>query len=465
MARGCFKSFVLSMIFGTVIGCSGPAGILGTSENEYDIGTLPILDSNLRIYHAALLDPSGIHLDSEGYVIGVEKTDGLIGSRRVTHIIQYGGSPSKTRHGGKMAPDPCVLFSLLSAGVHAKAENEPIPSCTQTDDHSDYLNALKTTLLHRLSEEHFSHIIIMVMGWNTDQQEAVKNYNQISDNLYAAARVDDPVNNTFHPLVIGISWPSEWLLGDWSTLPAALVRGASFGVKKDQADQVGREFLSQIVTKAVLPARANFAPRTPVVMIGHSFGARALAAMFPNWKSLFFGITPWDSNSYYNAPAVSDFTFQARDRLILLEGAFDISELFGGKQQLLPTLSATQIGVTMTSSIVDTAFDLAIWGNYTGDHRTFAKVCADKSDRFGSGMLSEIGCGEAVSDKWGLEACNPITDRITIDAKRPLNGARIRYFDASKLINCQTPFGGGGAHDDFGRPEMGHFLFYEVQRR
>ncbi len=191
-------------------------------------------------------------------------------------------------------------------------------------------------------------------------------------------------------------------------------------------------------------------------MIGHSFGARALVAMFR---------TPWEHRKYH-APPVSDseFSFHGTDRLILLEGAFNISQLFKD-ENLLPTLENTSLPITMTSSQIDTAFDLAIWGNYVGDTRTFASVCGTPPSHVPIKAVGAFRCDEATGPSWGLGLCNTIASSPIADTARKLADAKIRYFDASKLINCQTPFGGGGAHDDFNRPEMGRFLWSEIQAR
>lgn len=454
----CRPYLFLALLSIILAGCGNPKSILEESEDKYDVGILPVFGTNLRIYHAALLDPSGIHLESPGYVVGIEKTGGLLGSRYVTHMIEYGGNEDVNQRSSDAAPAPCLLYSIYTLTEKARLNAEPLQSC-RAPGGDDYATILYNSLKHRLLEHDYSHIILMVMGWNTDQQEAVKNYNQIAGNIQLAWRQNlaqnrgNPGKVPFNPLVIGVSWPSEWLLGDWSTIPAALVRGASFAAKKDQADEVGRGFLQPILTRAILPARMDSARQIPLVMIGHSFGARALAAMFFN---------------YHEYQGADSLAFLARDKLIMLEGAFDISELFDANGLLasLKGRSANDVlDVTMTASFEDTAFDLAIWGNYLGDSRTFTKVCSRPPSLDEPQLANAIECGEAVSDEsWGLQLCNTVPKTVPIDESRVTTVGHVRYLDASKLINCQTPFGGGGAHDDFYRPEMGRFLADEIQR-
>ncbi|MFO1026419.1 MAG: alpha/beta hydrolase [Acetobacteraceae bacterium] len=319
----------------------------------------------------------------------------------------------------------------------------------------------------------FTHVLIIVMGWNTVQAEAVQNENQITSNLARAAAAK---RQPFRPLVIGVTWPSQWAVGDGWPISAQLVRGMSFWAKKDQADDVGRRFLTPIVKDVVLEAIRDSGTNVPVVMIGHSFGARAFSAMFRDWETVWRGKTPWDKDWGYTAPRPDEWKFRVGDRLILLEGAFDIRELFDEQKHLLPVLASRTLRVTMTSSVFDTATSTAIWGYYAGDRRTYAAVCSERKGAFGSYSTDEFQCGDATGNaratpitpdaprEWGLEVCSKMPEELMIDTPANQNPDRIiHYLDASKLINCQTPFGGGGAHSDFDRLEMGRFLWNEIQ--
>ena len=130
---------------------------------------------------------------------------------------------------------------------------------------------------------------------------------------------------------------------------------------------------------------------------------------------------------------------------------------------------ARGLRVTMTSSLFDTATATAVWGYYTGDRRTYAAVCGDHKGAFGAYSTRAFQCGEAADDpdkpvRWGLQACSVMPPASVIrtapDTSNP--DQTIRYLDASKLVNCQTPFGSGGAHSDFNRLEMGRFLWNEI---
>ncbi len=194
------------MVFGVVImscllvGCGTPSGLLKDSEAYYNIGTLAFVHTNLRVYHSALLDPAGVHLDTNGYVIGVEKVDthdDKPGPRRVTHIIEYDRIVPNTD-----VPAPCIVFSLFKSERVANAVPEPMAYCASADREGEYLPNFVASLQRRLCKECFSHIFVMAMGWNTDQEQAVKNYNEITNNLRAAASVQSGTTR-FRPLVIG----------------------------------------------------------------------------------------------------------------------------------------------------------------------------------------------------------------------------------------------------------------------
>lgn len=49
------------------------------------------------------------------------------------------------------------------------------------------LAALKDNLKHDLKTGAYSHILIIVMGWNTSQSEAVRNFNDIAGNIITAS--------------------------------------------------------------------------------------------------------------------------------------------------------------------------------------------------------------------------------------------------------------------------------------
>ena len=295
----------------------------------------------------------------------------------------------------------------------------------------------------------------MVMGWNTDQERALRNFDSLTGNLAAEA---ESRRAAFHPLVIGVTWPSQWQLGEWSVVPDIVVRGVSFPFKRRDANDTGVHVVRDLVLEGVLPAREAAAGQggseaPPLVMIGHSFGARALVRALATQRA-------------------GEAMFRPEDRLVLFEGAFEFKDLYqkGGGGPLAEAFALGRPRVTMTASRHDSAVAAAVWGQYTGDIDTFDKVCRGQLGRRWTASqipkdLDSIGCGEigpTTSNGYGLDVCTPTSD----DAVRPvreLHGKPIRYMDASRLVNCEAPFSSGGAHSDIFRRETAAFLWDEIQ--
>ncbi len=356
-----------------------------------------------------------------------------------------------------MTPAPEVVFQNFNYRTQPNLPNSR--ECRKPPDNGA-LDTLAKQIGGRLREAggqstpKYTHLLFMVMGWNTDQAESVRNFNQLATNILRTNKGDE----RFRPLLIGVSWPSMWKLGSWWFLPDAAVSSSSFWAKKDQADQLGRRILAPLLIKAVLQARSETRTNIPVVMIGHSFGARALSAMFRPWQSVFRDITPWDWDSCYEPEPSEAWSFTSADRLVLLQGAVDIADVLG-KESLLPSLLRPgSLTATMTASQFDSAVPTAFWANYIGNIETFRRACGPGAPASSEYDISSISCGEAV----GSQKCLNDADEIAIDPNRVRDRRTIYYQNASRLINCRTPFGGGGAHSDVFRAETGIFLWNEI---
>src|SRR3954451_23508391 len=320
------------------LACCGPAPneYLASSEREYGVSRT-WYGSDLRIYHDALLAPNGGGLREPGFLIGVENlhpeslgfvpdvgTERRTGERHVlTHIVRYNlDRPGDPAAGGSRS---CVLFSLLDRNdtdpvrrtfQHCPGAPAYNPPPGANASHSQgvaierFRDALTQVLRAAPAGAPFTHILVLVMGWNTDQPTALENFDTITGNLADVARAH---GQPFRPLVIGVSWPSQWTLGEWSVVPDAVVRGVSFPFKRRDANDTGTHVLRDLVLEGVLKAREKaarpMAENAPeVVMIGHSFGAWALRrALAP-------------------APA-PQAGLGGRARLLLAHGAFEFKDL------------------------------------------------------------------------------------------------------------------------------------------
>jgi hypothetical protein len=498
------RRFASIVVLATALGgCGSTPAYLHGPEHQLGVETT-WYDSDLRIWHSALFKPRGEGLRSPGYVLGIEKvkpaatvpvslngvplpaTSGFY----ITHVIRY----QETAATDKLPAmnTSCVLFTMIDRETHAAGSGaadvdsaqhvfDRCPNATATPSHisretasqwtdlePNALTTLHTDLTPALSSGRFTDIVVMMMGWNTDEQSALNNFSALTGHMIDEARRR---HGDFRPLVIGVSWPSEWQLDDWSVIPDAVVRGLSFPFKAAQADELGAHVVSYLV-KQVLQIREADAKALRVVLLGHSFGARAMVQAV---KAL--------------DPATTA-KFNDQDRMILFEGAFEIHTLFtdvadkyrDADGNLDEHFRNGRPRVTLTSSRYDTAVSAAVWGRYAGAADTFDDVCHENSKTWKPFLqhplvVSQIGCEDLSNSggnrQYGLQLCSVAKDgdHDYGQLSRPLHGAApsertktwpVRYFDASAMINCNEPFTGGGAHSDIFRDETARFLLDEI---
>jgi hypothetical protein len=518
MGRICSRRIFLA-ISGAVmlVACNeGPAYLDQSEENlglrEAWYGT------DHRVFHAALLYPYGLGLRSSGYLVAIEKGDqdkvrGIryrpdlladdspsdterfkairerLKTDRKAHLItNVIRSEARIDEAGPARIGQCVLYTVLDRPPDAPFHEdpagrlfdrcggepgEPAPAPAHGEAFAaswQAIASLRDALTRDLENPHYSYtdILVVVMGWNTAQPEALQNFNSFVGHLLdeAAER-----QNGFRPLIIGVTWPWLWALSDWSVVPTALVRLLSFENKADDAEEVGATWLRDVISYAILPAReaarAAMQGRTGakaarVVLVGHSFGARALVAALTQRPQL-------------KAPSGADpRPIERGDPVLLLEGAFEIERLFDRDARVSPPpairapqepFSAGDPVLTLTASDYDTAVRAALWGWYAGDARTYDEVCAHARDNepWRGLELSSFGCGLARNlggaVPYGLDLCQQSMRQGTpVD----LAGKRVGYFDASHMINCNAPFTGGGAHSDIYRRETARFLLDRI---
>ncbi|MGO8914871.1 MAG: alpha/beta hydrolase [Stellaceae bacterium] len=502
-----FPWIVLLMM--ALAGC-GPDASLHKAEKQLGVETT-WYDSDLRIWHSALFKPRGEGLRSPGYVLGIEKVHpaAAIPARLngtplprdtgfyITHVVRY-----DVIAGGGKASSPmstsCALFTMIDTEPHAVGSgaadadsarhvfdlcaNARLTRVSGASDSSgapadltpNAFTALDIDLPEFLRSGQFTDIIVMVMGWNTEEEQALNNFSALAGHMMDEAQ---RLGEDFHPLVIGVSWPSEWQLDDWSVVPDAVVRGLSFPFKAVEADEVGTHVISYVVQE-ILEIRQAQAKPLRVVLLGHSFGARALV-------NAVKAIEP-------AAPA----HFNDQDRLILFEGAFEIYTLFTDSADKFRDDAGTldehfgsgKPRLTLTSSYYDSAVSAAIWGRYAGDVATFNDVCRENSQVWTPFLrhpltVSQIGCAFPGKDDdkspYGLRNCGSknlsdydpkLPNRSLYEEPQPggppdpKKSKPVRYFDASYMINCNEPFTGGGAHSDIFRDETARFLLDEIAR-
>lgn len=321
----------------------------------------------------------------------------------------------------------------------------------------------------------YSHIFIIVMGWNTPQGEAVQNFNSIIGHLIDevdARRKDISGKNgnngctgskepecTFRPLVIGVTWASDWEISPVLPLPPAAVRLVSFPFKADDAEEVGTTWLRAVIEHAVLPVRngsdAKNAP--PVIIIGHSFGARAAMAAITEERVL-----NTDGFLAKMVPVKTDY--KPGDKFISLQGAFKIEELFTNKNMnaLHDSIATGNLEVILTASEFDEASDIAFWATYAGSIRAYDKVCKGKKADEYAGFIDCTTVLTSGSEKnYGFALCQPPSSQRTSVERR--NSNSVLFIDASAVINCRASFTSGGSHSDIYRRETARFLWEHIR--
>jgi len=329
----------------------------------------------------------------------------------------------------------------------------------------------------------YSHILVFVMGWNTVQAEAVRNFNSMIGHLLdevEARRMATKCNGKaediqavcrFKPLFVGVTWPSDWEISPMLPVGPAFVRSISFPNKASDAKEVGMMWLRALLEKAVLPARASVyeddADQPRLMVVGHSFGARAAVAgtLFPS---------ALDTNHGLAAVLDGHWRFRPGDRLIGLQGAYRIDELFIDPKKpemgLKENIAETGLRVFMTTSAFDEAVDTAFWGTYAGQAKAFDKVCGDNGTE---AYRPFVGCRSAhyrsvpgrTADRlgYGVQRCTtvPPTRPLTNPSLAEPNGddKPVTFVDASAVINCRAAFTGGGSHSDIYRRESARLLW------
>lgn len=392
-----------------------------------------------NLFHSVLYYPGELSLQYDGYIIGVEKSP----RERITRAgdVQFKDTPeagisiAKAQdkfNDGKLlyishiiesTPAPrgnCALYNLYTINgtpqlARACADAAPAPLDTRAafSDSWRALDTLKEVLAKKIDSKKYTDLVIITMGWNTAQEEAVRNFNSIINSMKQAAGT-----RRFEPLVIGVTWPSMWA----SSWMDPVFKGVSFPYKAHDADELGLSWLAVLLHDTIAPARG----RLPVIVIGHSFGSRAVSAAAC--------VGPVIVDARHASPRAP------LDHVINLQGAFLSERLFGQEDDGIryPTGCANVRNMVLTSSINDTAMNKPFWGLYAGDDRSYDQQCKHQGRK--------LRCAQATPE-----------GGFTWDGLNP--DSNIVYIDASKLIRENAYGTGGGAHSDIYRNEMGKLIY------
>lgn len=388
-----------------------------------------------RLFHSSLYYPSEIRLQHDGFLIGIEKSPRArtTGGGAIP-IVGAADSGLDTPAAQRLLDDGKLMFvshilqgregtapvcAIYNAYAFQRAPQlvAPCPGALAAVQPSQAYQNSWSALQHLRSEledrlagpTRYSHVLVMTMGWNTDQEEAVRNFNSL---VNAARKAAAP---GFAPLVIGVTWPSKWV----SAWLDPVFKLASFPNKAHDADELGATWLGVLLHDTLAPVRKR---GIPIIAIGHSFGARAMSVAACVGPVIHRG-----------APLA-----RARiDHLVSWQGAFKSDRLFGeGSDGFYYPPHCPAVGnFVLTASSHDEAVKKPFWGTYAGEMKSYLASCSDKKAR----------CARADATGFIGPAQGP-------------QDSSVLYIDASDLIR-ENAFGtGGGAHSDIYRTEHGRMM-------
>ncbi|MEL6681735.1 MAG: hypothetical protein AAFQ09_03710 [Pseudomonadota bacterium] len=315
------------LALGLTIGCSKTAETVPVTEKR-DLN----LDGALERYHSLLELPYSEILGTSGFIIGIEKaprdriafpSQSTVGDENGIGANQYDQQrlrpPSPTsdqvsdsdidaqrqRFDG-ITSDGKVMFvshilsyragqgvdriqpELLYTTFSQTGFSDSSPACgkaTVADAYAQGWRALdclsdqidRTMTDARRRGRPYTHIFLLSMGWNNDQQESLRRYNAIVSQTLAAAQTNAR-DQDLNLLVIGITWPSVW---GGTSISQIINRGLhlfSYPAKTDDADEIGFGIANKLMN-GILPTLEQ-KHDVHTVAIGHSMGARILSRAY-----------------------------------------------------------------------------------------------------------------------------------------------------------------------------------------
>ncbi len=406
------------------------------------------------LFHSVLYYPAEISLNFPGFIVGIEKspvelvsgpddvkTADIEGSgldadnyRRklldkkvlyISHIVENARKPYGFGN--------CAHYNIY----YRERTDSPLPSidfCTNSKHEMispqeaftkswSALDILKREMNEKLASGGYTHVMVIVMGWNTDQEEAVRNYNSLVKNIKHAS-----ADHEFNPLFIGVTWPSLWE----SAWFDPIIKGASFTTKANDADEVGFSWLGAILHYSL----SNLSKKIPIVVIGHSFGGRATSVASCVGPAISKDGSPMERNRI--------------DLLISLQGAYSINRFNNDKgivKMKYPDQCSSATHIALTSSEFDTAMDSGFWSKMVGNDKVFKEYCS----------------GNTRENKENFE-CVIASSSGSLSLDRDQKKQFI-YINSDELIRYNAYLSGGGAHSDIYRKETGKMLWDIISER
>lgn len=433
--------------------------LVACSNHSYFHESEEVLDTSGYYHvldHITSYYPSAIALNFPGYIVGLEESPSYLVTRDkqevlldqsvfasshtverllkqlnyevpyISQIMRYEGRP--------YGEGNCALYSLYhqnGATITEACDDSLLTANKRSIEYQssfvaswDAIDVLKQRLADEVSYGEYTHLIVAVMGLDTAQEEAIRNYKSIISSIKKQA------GSEFNPLFIGITWPSffanRWLDPLWEALAYVPIA--------DRADILGLSWLGVLMDEAIRP----LSDRLPTTVIAHSFGARAASialcvgpALLRSGESLVDPPSRAKINNFIGlAPAfpLTRFT-KKRDNIFFQDIYY---------RDYCPSVER----MVFTASINDSAFVPVFWSDSAGDHENMKEYCARKHP-------VSVAC-------------------VTATAGGGINGydvsAKLNYIDTSELMKFTMPGTEGGGHSDIYRPEIGKLLWALISR-
>lgn len=415
-------------------------------EDESALGTN---SASATLDHIAAYYPSGISLNFHGFVVGIEESPSqwisypedlnlfedpasgdkvkfLLNKVRVEHlqfvsqVYNYQGRP--------YGEGNCALYNLYrddDGGLMPLCQDARYFPVNQNRDYRKVfknswaaLDVLRNQLEADIASGDYTHLLVLMMGLNTPQEESIRNFNSIVWSIRRASGAK------FKPLVIGITWPSfatsRWFSPVWDTL--------SYVPKSYDADKLGLTWVGVLIQDVIGPLSKSIT----TVAISHSFGARAL--------SMATCIGPAIRREGAIHPLNND---RVIDYFIGLEAAFSLErfndDVYPIYEDIYYPDACSRAGkMILTVSKHDAASPNAFWADHAGNYSFYRSFCESEKE-------FEVTCVQ--SDSRG---------RI---GETHARSGRLIYIDTSDIMRFDVPGTNWAGHSDIFRPPTGRLIW------
>ncbi|MFJ4143619.1 hypothetical protein [Pseudomonas sp. NPDC089734] len=513
----------------SLMGCSDKKSVMEPYEATLDVGS-----SNAKNFHSILHFPSGTALHYPGYIVAIEKSpQSIVGGPKpypevsfvksgqyitseppstsdtsniinrfqrhdrkamfISHIVQNRFTENDTiAHKPYLSTTHCFVYNAYAAKPLALIKEDydlakisdwhacristnldKVDARTyQLYDYGKYaLASLETNLTQDLLDGSYTHILVIVMGWNTSQQEAVRNFNDLTGNVIAASLenkkglqetgtsrnealdTSKTSHGPFRPLVIGVTWPSYWSNSIGNVL--------SYANKAGDADEIGLSWLNKILNETIPNSLAASGSHARIVTLGHSFGARAMTRAIFSSPALVPINKKFPDQNMVTSPV---------DLAVALQGAVSINRFVpslsneGAPYRDYAKLKNTKLAFTAAAKDSAVGSPFIVWTSPSGSISSYRKACdtpnspyKDIFDCMAASDTSATSNGSFRICKQGEPGCS---DPFKKDG--PLQ--KVAYIDTSDgITQFNSPGSGGGAHSDIYRLPMGRLLWKFIE--